>query len=77
MAHFNDLMRLRIGAKDLSKRDWMPVVKTTKPDFNSAYMDKTVNSLTLGGVSKSINGQLAKGCLVDASGNDLKLRWYN
>lgn len=77
LGHFNELMRARVGSKDFSKKDWMKVINDSKVDYNSEYMNQTVIQANLSGVSKGINGKLAKGCLVDGTGKDLKLRWYN
>lgn len=75
LSHFNGLMNKVIGHHDFTNKDWMSVLKESKADFSQEIMGQTVipNNLSTGRI---INGELARGALVDMSGREFKLRWY-
>ena len=75
LSHFNGLMNKVIGHHDFTNKDWMSVLKESKADFSQEIMGQTVipNNLSTG---RMINGELARGALVDMSGREFKLRWY-
>lgn len=80
LLHFNDLMTKRIGAVDLSKKDWMPIVKQNfvkgVSNYEPALDTLRQDNVTSGGTAL-INGELARGAYVDMrGGGEFKLRWY-
>ena len=74
LVHFNNLMKKVVGNKNMASKDWMRIVEESVPDFNDQYMGKTVNNTS--GTTKTINGDLASGALVDMTSDEYKLRWY-
>ena len=80
LLHFNDLMTKRIGVVDLSKKDWMPIVKQNfvkgVSNYEPALDTLRQDNVTSGGTAL-INGELARGAYVDMrGGGEFKLRWY-
>lgn len=80
LLHFNDLMTKRIGAVDLTKKDWMPIVKQNFVKGVSNYepsLDVLRQDNVTSGGTALINGELARGAYVDMrGGGEFKLRWY-
>ena len=73
-------MTKRIGAVDLTKKDWMPIVKQNFVKGVSNYepsLDVLRQDNVTSGGTALINGELARGAYVDMrGGGEFKLRWY-
>ena len=75
LSHFNDLMYKLVGQRDFANKDWMGVLKESNADFSQEIMGQTVIQSNLS-TGRMINGELARGALVDMTGREFKLRWY-
>ena len=64
-----------IGQRDFANKDWMGVLKESNADFSQEIMGQTVIQSNLS-TGRMINGELARGALVDMAGREFKLRWY-